>query len=131
MSAKRDALANVSPAQTLRPAQRTANATGLGVEVLGFEEVEFCLDLGTFTDGTFAFDPEESDDNSTFTNIAAADLDGSFPVPSAANDEQIHRVGYKGAKRYVRVNLTASGTTTGAAMALVVQRRRPHFAPVA
>lgn len=133
MSAKRDALANVGPVQSLKPQAITADVNGTSAEVRGFEEVEVILDIGLFTDGAAALVIEESDDDSTFTAVAAADLDGSVPTLSAANDNQLHRVGYMGSARYLRVSATeaTSPAPTGVVLAALIHRRRPHNAPVA
>ena len=131
MSAKRDALANVSPAQTIRPQALTADVTGETVEVRGYEEVEIVLDVGLYTDGTFTFTAQESADGSSWSNVAAADLDGTFPTLSASNDNQVHRLGYMGGSRYIRVNVAepTSPDPTGVVASVVVNRRRPHVAP--
>lgn len=132
MSAKRDALANSSPAQTIRPQALAADVTGETVEVRGFEEVEIELDVGLYTDGSFTFTAQESADGSAWTNVAAADLDGSFPTLSASNDNQLHRLGYIGGARYLRVNVAepTSPDPTGVVASVTIQRRRPHHAPV-
>ena len=133
MSVKRDALANVSPAQTIRPQALAADVTGETVEVRGFEEVEIILDVGLYTDGSFTFTAQESADGSVWTDVAAADLDGSFPTLSASNDNQQHRLGYTGSERYIRVNVAepTSPDPTGVVASVIVHRRRPHVAPVA
>lgn len=130
MSAKRDALANVSPAATILPQAIAANVSGTGVEVRGFEEVEIQAIVGVCTDGDYTLDIEESSDNSNWSNVAAADLDGSGPTIAAANDDQIFRIGYMGSARYIRVNVVeGTNGTTGVVMSVVIERRRPHHAP--
>lgn len=133
MSAKRDALANVGPVQSIAPQAITADVNGTSAEVRGFEEVEIILDVGLFTDGAATIVIEESSDDSTFTTVAAADLDGSVPTLSAANDNQLHRIGYMGSAPYLRVTVTeaTSPAPTGVVMSALIHRRRPHHAPVA
>ncbi len=132
MSAKRDALANVSPGFCILPQAIAADVDGTGVEVRGFEEVEVQIAVGLYTDGTFTLLVEESADDVTYTTVAAGDLDGSVPVLSASTDNQIHRVGYMGSSRYVRLTVAepTSPNPTGVVLACTIERRRPHNAPV-
>ena len=87
------------------------------------------VQTGTITDGTHTVEVQESDDNSSFTAVADADLQGSEPAIGAANDNVVYEIGYRGAKRYIRVTVVTSGATTGgifgAVLALGIPRRRP------
>lgn len=133
MSAKRDALANVSPAQSIRPQAVAATVVGEWVEVRGYEEVEILLDVGLYTDGTFTWRVEHSSDGSSDDgDVAASYLDGTFPTLSAANDNQLHRLGYQGDHNYIRVVAVeeTSPNPTGCVLSATVQRRRPQHAPV-
>lgn len=115
--ASKDIAARVKHVQSLRPQATTATRTGTGVDTLGYEGVLIVVNAGLRTDGTHTTDIEESDDDSTYTDVAAADLQGTEPViNSATTDEQDYEVGYIGSKRYVRVNIAVSGATTGAVL---------------
>ncbi|MGM0882604.1 MAG: hypothetical protein ACQEXQ_16375 [Bacillota bacterium] len=115
-------------AQTiLAPAARTASLNGTGVDLQGFEAATIVLHVGTITDGTHAVAAQESDDNTTFTAVAAADLIGTLSN-LATNTNQ--RVGYKGTKRYVRVATTVSGATTGGVYGALVIRGLARKQPV-
>lgn len=131
MSAKRDAISNASPAQSISPQAVAADLTGTGVEVRGFEEVGIEINAGVCTDGDYTILVEESDDNSTYTTVAAGDIDGTGPTIAAANDDQIFKLGYMGNSRYIRTSVV-EGTdgSTGVVIAVTIQRRRPHNAPV-
>lgn len=113
---------------SLAPAARTATANGTGVDLANFDSATAVLVVGTITDGTHTPALQESDDNSTFTAVAAADLIGSLSV-LASNTNQ--RVGYRGVKRYVRVAVTVAGATTGGVYAAVVTRGDGRKQPVA
>lgn len=121
---------NVSLAQSLAPAIRTASANGTGVDLQGYEGALIVINTGTITDGTHAIDIQESDDNSTFTSVAAADLIGTEPSIGAADDNKDYKIGYIGAKRYIRVAVTVSGATSGGAYSTAVVRGFPRHAPV-
>lgn len=113
---------------SLTPAARTATANGSGVDLASFSSVEIAFVVGTITDGTHTPSVQESDDNSTFTNVAAADLIGTLAALASSTNQ---RVGYKGIKRYIRAVTTVSGATTGGVYAAVVVRSDARKQPVA
>lgn len=122
----RDLYNNTSTVQSLKPAARTASANGTGVDLLGYGSALVIIDAGAWTDGSHTFEVQESADNSTFTAVAAADLQGAEPVVDGApDDDQVYEIGYFGLKRYIRVATTVTGTTTGAVYAASVVRGHP------
>jgi len=128
--AGRDLNNDVSVASTQLPNVVTATTTATGVDLAGFTKAMFVAHIGTITDGTFAFDPEESDDNSTFTNIAAGDLSGAFVNATSSADDRVQEVGYLGSKRYIRCNLTVTGSpSTGGAIGVSVIRAGARTLP--
>lgn len=130
MSGELDLNHDLSVASTQLPNVRTATATGVTVDRVGFNTAMFVAHLGTITDGTFAFDPEESDDDSNWSNIAAGDLSGAFVSGTSAADDRVQEVGYLGSKRYVRCNLTVSGSpSTGGAVGVSVVLGSPRTKP--
>lgn len=86
------------------------------------------------------FEVEESDDDSTFTDVADADLlnyvagtnDGTFAViDDPAEDEAVYITGYRGSKRYVRVVGNVTGThTNGIEVGVVAVRGHARSNPV-
>lgn len=116
--------------QSLKPAARTASANGTGVDLAGFDAAMVVIDAGAWTDGSHTFEVQESDDNSSFTAVASADLDGTEPVVDGApDDDQIYVIGYHGIKRYLRVATTVSGTTTGAVYSASIVRGNGRVKP--
>jgi len=113
---------------SLTPAARTATANGSGVDLSGFHSAEVAFVVGTITDGTHTPSVQESDDNSTFTAVAAADLIGTLAALATGVNQ---RVGYRGTKRYLRAVSTVSGATTGGVYAGVVVRSDARKQPVA
>jgi hypothetical protein len=108
-----DIKAHISVAQSLAPASRTAAVNGTGVDLANFDKAAVVLDLGAIggTSPSFTFQVQDSDDNSAFAAVAAADLDGGQPAAVTAGGA-ISEVGYHGIKRYLRVAITAvSGTS--------------------
>jgi hypothetical protein len=130
----RDAYSNITVRETLTIATRTASANGTGVDRYlsgaAFQDALIIVHTGTITDGTHAVDVQESDDNTTFTSVAASELQGTEPSIGASDDNKMYVVGYKGLKRYLRVAVTASGTTSGGVYGASVVLANPRNAPV-
>ncbi len=119
---------NISPAISIIPAVRTAAVNGSGVDLQGYESATAVVFVGAEGDTLsssvhFEVSLEHSDDNSTFTDVAQADIvDGTISSggiflkmdgTAGGNPDttgEIHRVGYVGGKRYVRVVLAKTGT---------------------
>lgn len=123
----RDTATEAFPAATLAPAVRTANTAvnGTGVDLQGYEAAYALVHFGAYTDGTHTPKLQESDDNSSFTDVAAADQVGSFTAAAAvgaANTTQ--KVAYRGNKRYIRIVMTTAGATSGAGSGAVIVRGR-------
>lgn len=128
----------------LSAAVRNADANSAGLDLQGCEAAEILVNVGASADtlsatNTISLELEESDDNSTFTDVAEADLLGAVSgtttgqfalIDSASEDEATYRVGYIGTKRYVRVVVNFSGThTTGTPIgALAVKGHLRHGA---
>lgn len=129
--ATRDINSNVSVATSVLPLLRTATVSGSGVDLRGFDAAMVILDIGTITDGTFTPKLQESDDNSTFSDVASADLEGSFTAATSSADDGVQQVGYKGDARYIRAVYTVTGSpSTGGTVGAVIVRGDAHSLPV-
>ena len=132
------------PVSSLDPANRTADADGTGVDLQGFEGALIVGQVGAEGDTLGASDDinlevEESDDDSTYTDVADADLIGSVTgantgtfahVDDNAEAPGIFYAAYIGIKRYVRVvdNRTgthSTGTPTSATVIGMLARKAP------
>lgn len=131
--AKRDLVNNVDVVESLAPASRTAAGNGTGVDLRGFESATVIIETGAAggTTPSFTFEVQESDDDSTYTAVAAVDLMGDDePVVTAAGAPV--KIGYKGTKRYLRTAITTvSGTSPTLVCASSVVRGHATLAPVA
>ena len=128
--ARRDINKDVAVVSTLSPNIVTATTEGATVDLLGFRQAMFVAHIGTITDGTYAFDVEDSPDDSTWTNVAAGNLSGSFANATSAADDRVQEVGYLGSQRYVRCNVTVSGApSTGGPISVTVIKGGPRQAP--
>ena len=124
----REVQAYIELSETFAPAIPTATANGTGVDLKDAQDATVVIHAGDWTDGSFVFTIEESDDNSSFSTVAAGNLDGSLPtIDSEDEDDQIYKIGYKGTKRYIRLVSTVSGSpSTGLAFSahVVVLNKR-------
>lgn len=119
--ASKDTSTTLTVSSSLAPAVRTGDTNGTGVDLQGFESALVVFDCGAegvTLSGTdkIALELEESDDNSTFADVAAADMIGeeSAGVVKTLDDNAeapaVYTVAYTGAKRYIRGVLNYSGT---------------------
>lgn len=108
--AKRDLFDNVEIGGTAVPAAAHAASIALSasttIDTYGYHGVVLSVLVGTITDSTHLLALYEADTDSTgsFTAVAAGDMLGSFPANLTSNTNV--KVGYIGAKRYLRVPLT-------------------------
>jgi hypothetical protein len=123
----RELSSHLKPNQSLAPAARTASANGTGVDHQGYSSQLYVFDVGTITDGTHTPKLQESDDNSTFTDVAAADQVGTLAA-LASNVQQ--KAAYIGNKRYSRAVVTVAGATTGGVYSAACIQGHAHALPV-
>jgi len=130
---RRDLRSNLNAAQSIAPQAVTAALNGAGVDCANFASVEIELNLGTFagTTPSMTLKIQESADNSTFTDVATAELNGgALPTIDTSNDVAILTRGYLGGKRYLRVRVDAiSGAGASLPMAATIRRGNPRKAP--
>lgn len=126
----KDSVSGMSKANSIPPAAKvTTTQTGTAVDVTGAEAVELSAFYGDWTDGTFTPKVQEgaASDGSDAADVAAADLIGSFTALSGTGQEnKLYTVGYKGTAKYVRLVITAAGTTTGASVCGFVTLRNKN-----
>jgi hypothetical protein len=151
--ASRDLTNRTKGVTGLAPAVRTALALSAKCDTQGFEGVIARFQSGTFGDtvsGSLYTEAElqESDDDSTYTAVADADLEfplwqglaarvgtatGTFfqsKTTGAADVAGLYEVGYRGSKRYIKVNVRLTGThTNGTPTAVSFSQGQPAFTP--
>lgn len=117
-----DTSARLSVTPLLRSANTAVNGTGVDLVGTGnfFRTAMLLVIAGAITDGTHTFKLQESDDNSSFTDVAAGDLSGSLTAVTTANASSVQRQSYTGSKRYLRAVVTTAGATTGGNTAAVI-----------
>lgn len=112
MNVTHDLVSNVGFGVSFYPQSVTADAAkSVGIDVRGYESVAFLQVAGAIAGaGLVKLVPQECDTlGGTYTDVAAADLDGAF-VDAVANTTQ--KVGYKGNKDFVALRADyTSGTS--------------------
>lgn len=120
--------------QILDPAVVTADANCSSVDLKNYGVCRFLVAVGESGDtlsGTvyIELEVEESDDDSSFTDVANAHLSASVTganvgtfakIDAPAEDDALYTVEYRGHKRYARVVVNVTGThTNGTPIAVV------------
>lgn len=128
--------------QSLVPAARSANAAvnGASADLTGKERAYIVISAGVITDGTHTFKVQECDDNATWLDAAASDIEfvagaapqgTSTPALQAAQSSTATELAYLGIKRFVRVVATTAGATTGGVFeALIIAQGPAHKRPM-
>lgn len=137
----RDLKSNLAVVQLLKPqAINDTDTLSALLDCLGYESASVIVSMGVFTgadsDSTMLPVLLECDTTvgASFTAVAAADIIGAFTlVNSTSVDELSQIVGYRGSKRYVRVNFdftTGTGGITSASAAVLGLIGRSGTRPV-
>ncbi len=106
---------------TMAPNIVTTTTNGATVDLAGYSKFAIVAHIGTIADGTYAFDVEDSPDGTNWTNVAAGLLSGSLANATSSADDRVQEVGYLGKQRYLRCNLTVTGSpSTGGPISVVV-----------
>lgn len=141
----RDSHSRMSLALALVPAVLNATTNGAWIDLQGFGSATVLLATGA---GGIAFDGtnkiefvlEHSDDAAAGTPVTDAEVIGVSGISAgivrsltaAKPAADVQKVGYRGGKRYIRLNAKFSGAHgTGTAISATVIRSRPDLAPTA
>lgn len=131
---------SLTAVQSIDPVTLTGDANGTGVDLAGFESALVIVAVGESGDtlsGSVKVDLEleHSDDNSTWSDCAAADTVGEVSagnfgtIDAAAEDDACFQVAYVGGKRYIRPVINLTGThTNGIPVGAVVVKGMPRSA---
>lgn len=102
----------------------------------GYESVGFLIVAGTLTDGDYTCTLYEDDDPAmgTRSKVLATDLLGQTEndfVLTSADSSQVVKVGSKGLKRYVQLEIVQSSSSDGGFICAVALQGNPRFSPTA
>ena len=111
-------LHNMTQAKVALTSQAISTDTTTAGEIIdtaGFESLEFILLTKALTDGDYAVLMQEGDDSALAdaATVAAAEVLGLVNFDDDTDDNAVARTGYIGKKRYVRLNIVSTNTTTG------------------
>lgn len=121
MTINKDLHNNIENRSALNNSNITSNTTTVGntIDTLGYEAIEFLIQSGTITDGSYAFQVFEGDASnmSDEAQVAAGNILGTIPTLISTDDNVVKRFGVKmGSKRYMRLKVVSTGVTTGGNM---------------
>ncbi len=134
--ASRDLHSNIKASKALATSAISSdtNTDGEVIDTAGYKSCEFVILSATLTDGTYTPAILESDasDMSGATAADAADLIGTVAAATfaATADGAVKKLGYKGNKRYVKLRIASTGTTSGGTVSAVCIQGEPSYAPV-
>jgi hypothetical protein len=118
----RDQLTSLHVLNAIPPIAARTDNTAIASAIIdraGYDSLTFGIAVGTNTDtnATFAVTMEHGDaaNLSDAAAVAAADVSGTLALAgyTFADDAESRKVGYVGARRYVRLTITPSGNDAG------------------
>lgn len=112
----RDLHNNIDAVIALNSVEITSDTTTNGaiIDLKGLNSIEFIVQSGAITDGDYLFSVEVgesadlSDGFSTFEGLLGGEI--SF---TSADSNKIKKIGYIGNKRYLRLSIFSSNTSSG------------------
>lgn len=119
----KDLMNNITPVVAIAPVvvtDGTAQVSG-AIDLQGYESATFVIGLGTLADAdaTWAVTVKEGDTSTQAEHTAVADVDliGTEALAGFAfgDDDAARKIGYKGSKRYVSIEIDDVVANTGAA----------------
>lgn len=138
--ASKDMVNHLKVVQAIAPGtyKGSESPTGAAIDTAGFESVILALVVGSATDAQ-TLTVKESFDDSTYTDVDAADVIASPGSDAAAilaafkttgtTDDVVSLLGYKGGRRYLKVESTGSGSD-GAIYSVIAILGNPKYGPV-
>lgn len=135
---------NVRASTALAPQAIASDTTteGATVDTQGFGSTELLFQAGTLTDGAYqavVMEADAVDEGGAMVDPTEVDPDDLFgDAPLLQNDGMAiddsgltKKVGYNGAKRYVRLDVASTGTDSGGVVGAVAVQGAARNAPVA
>lgn len=139
----KDIHSTVRTAEALAPAALTtaAGRAGKVIDTAGYGGIEFLVNYGsvTATNATIAVVLKEGDVTGTMTSVADADMLGTELLAgiaagartSGVGKNVTKRIGYKGGKRYVELDIGAATVTAATIISAVALLHDANISPTA
>lgn len=138
----RDSLSNVQIKQGYGAYYYQGNGVWVtpGIDLQGYESLYFTISLGGMldADATFVVLMQESDDDTTYADVADADMvsqtPGTAPETAASfqfdDDGKVKSIGYIGIKRYAKLYITPASNTGVANLSITGHLGRAAHRPI-
>ena len=136
----RDLYSNIDVRRGISPAAAVTDNTAFVSQIIdmrGYSAMVWLIQLGSLADAdaTFTVLVEEGDDSglSDAAAVADADLNGTEVITGFdfADDNLARKIGYHGAKRYVRLTITPASNTGNIFLSASAIMHRAAQAPIA
>lgn len=130
---------NILASRAVSPAAATTNNTAWTSQIIdtaNYDSMIFLINIGELADAdaTFTVLLEEGDDSGLSDNSSVADADMLGTEAAAgftfADDNTVAKIGYLGAKRYVRLTITPAANTGNAYCSVIAVQGAARKAPV-
>lgn len=123
-----DLVSGLTVTQNIEMAAHSSNeaTNGATVSLANNASAVVVFVAGVVTDGTHTPTVEESNDGSTWTTVAAADLSATLTAFTSAADQAVQVVGYKGSAGNIRAVITDATSTSGGITGAVVILGHKH-----
>ena len=92
------------------------------VDLAGYEGAEIIIATGARDQGTLTFTIKESDSDTSFSAVAAADMRGGTSTVTDVAGGSIHLRGYVGNKRYLKIAGAQTTASNGIPCSVIVLR---------
>lgn len=134
----RDLANHIHPVRAISPAAAVADNTPIVssiVDTAGYSSLAFIINLGQLADAdaTFAVTVDHGDDAALADAVAVPDdkLTGTKAQASFRydDDNKLRKIGYVGAKRYVRLTITPANNTGNAFVTAIALLGDSRFSP--
>lgn len=134
----RDLMNNIDVKRAISPVSVSDNTAQVSqiIDTQGCKSCTFVIAAGSLADAdaTFTVLVEDGDDSSLTDNAAVADAElvGTEALASFTfgDDNECRKIGYRGAKRYVRLTITPANNASAAVIAAVAVLE-PNVLPAA
>lgn len=107
---------------------------GNDIDMTGYQSVMFAFFTGDYTDGDYEPLIEHADDDGTGSPDTYTAVDDDDLLPTGTGQEAarslgaanaIDQIGYRGSKKFVRLAIVSTSTTTGATVGAVAVQGHP------
>jgi hypothetical protein len=112
---------------TINLGTKTTSVTGSGVDLQGYQGATILVPVGAYTSYKHVCALQECDSAAgSYSDVAAADILGTEPTISGVSNT-CYQFGYRGSKRFIRLDTTGTGSGSGVVFgALVVRGLKGH-----